>query len=147
MSYDLLIGKVTLFEISLHQLLTTNYSSPLQKMALRAALKRAASLLRPSASVLEGATPTLSRTVTASCSVLLSRRLYDHPQGLDPVICKQYMKLDIGEKVLATYIWIDGTGQVRERETHTQRWGEKRERGRKKGYTEKGKKEKKDGRV
>ena len=24
-----------------------------------------------------------------------------------------YMKLDTGDKVLATYIWIDGTGQVR----------------------------------
>ena len=23
-----------------------------------------------------------------------------------------YMKLDTGDKVLATYIWIDGTGQV-----------------------------------
>ena len=32
---------------------------------------------------------------------------------LDRVAYYNYMKLDTGDKVLATYIWIDGTGQVR----------------------------------
>ena len=32
---------------------------------------------------------------------------------LDREAYYNYMKLDTGDKVLATYIWIDGTGQVR----------------------------------
>ena len=31
---------------------------------------------------------------------------------LDRAAYYNYMKLDTGDKVLATYIWIDGTGQV-----------------------------------
>ena len=33
---------------------------------------------------------------------------------LDRTAYYNYMKLDMGDKVLATYIWIDGTGQVSE---------------------------------
>lgn len=33
---------------------------------------------------------------------------------LDRAAYYNYMKLDTGDKVLATYIWIDGTGQVSE---------------------------------
>ena len=31
---------------------------------------------------------------------------------LDRAAYYNYMKLDMGDKVLATYIWIDGTGEV-----------------------------------
>ena len=34
---------------------------------------------------------------------------------LDSTITERYMRLDQGSNVLATYIWIDGTGVVRGR--------------------------------
>ena len=33
---------------------------------------------------------------------------------LDSTVTERYMKLDQGNNVLATYLWIDGTGVVRE---------------------------------
>ena len=88
-------------------------------MSLRAVFSRFFSF-RPATSLLRGngVAPHTSSTGSASlisaCSVsIVSRRgLHEHPQGLDPTIHQQYMKLDIGDKVLATYIWIDGSGQV-----------------------------------
>lgn len=32
---------------------------------------------------------------------------------LDSTVTERYMKLDQGDNVLATYVWIDGTGEVR----------------------------------
>ena len=32
---------------------------------------------------------------------------------LDSAVTDRYMKLDQGDNVLATYVWIDGTGEVR----------------------------------
>ena len=107
-----------------------NFSKLVLKMALRTVLRRAVSnLLRPavgSASALEKTTPTFRSSVEIPCSFVLRRNLHEHTQALDPVISRRFLNLDIGDKVLATYIWIDGTGQVRRRERK-----EERERGRK----------------
>lgn len=102
-----------------HSTHRTRFNEPRCNMSLRTVFSRAISLLRPSVGVFERVTPTnlsqhgrTSCRSRASCSVFVARYLHDHPQGLDPAIHQQYMNLDIGDQVLATYIWIDGTGQV-----------------------------------
>ena len=87
-------------------------------MSLRAVFSRFSSyqaatinLLRNGAAPHTRSTPLLASA--CSVSVVSRRRLHEHPQGLDPTIHQQYMKLDVGDKVLATYIWIDGSGPVR----------------------------------
>ena len=85
-------------------------------MSLRSVFSRFLSFGRAPCSLLRRrvAPHTSSNPLVSACSVtVVSRRyLHDHPQGLDPSIHQQYMNLDTGDKVLATYIWIDGSGQV-----------------------------------
>ena len=83
-------------------------------MSLRTVLRRAATFFQPSLSLVRKTTPcfTSARASVKWTLSIYSRSLHDHVQGLDPVVYQQYMSLDIGENVLATYIWIDGTRQV-----------------------------------
>ena len=82
-------------------------------MSLRAVFSKLFSFRPAAATLLKNRVPAnTTSTALRPVSVVSRRELHDHPQGLDPTIHQQYMKLDIGDKVLATYIWIDGSGQV-----------------------------------
>jgi len=77
------------------------------------AMRRAARILAPSV--------TLGlKCLRGSASVrVVSAFRHHHCEGnmatwrLDSTVTERYMKLDQGDNVLATYVWIDGTGEVR----------------------------------
>ncbi len=54
--------------------------------------------------------------LAARATTLLSSRPYTVPSDLacrlDATVTDRYMRLPSGGKVLATYVWIDGTGEV-----------------------------------
>ena len=80
-------------------------------MALRIicrSLPRATRLLSATSST-ETARPTQRLTCERSYSTPTQNAT---AHILDNVVYERYMALDISDKCLATYIWIDGTGQV-----------------------------------
>ena len=57
-----------------------------------------------------------SPALATQASKIISPRRFHHSDDmtatLDPQVLQRYLNLDSGGHVLATYIWIDGTGEV-----------------------------------
>ena len=66
--------------------------------------------------VLASLRPRAAPLLAARASGCQQRRHHSYscaPPQLNPTVFDKYMKLDTGSTVMATYVWIDGTGEVR----------------------------------